>query len=177
MTLVILSQVDTQKHRCFRQTKMESGYHLLNLEGDHRHFRSTDLGRKELIVFVIWSGFGISSDHQIVVVPRGRLPIACNFQILCYSGTNYSVIEHKLLAIVWAVNHFRNHLFGRKFNLCSEDGLHTLHSELRKSFGNLEKYVYKSFESHEKRMNSFQGCPKINKILRNIPREISEKYH
>lgn len=48
------------------------------------------------------------------------LPIAFASRTLCGAETKYSTIERELLAIVWAVKHFRPYLFGRKFTLITD---------------------------------------------------------
>lgn len=47
-------------------------------------------------------------------------PIAYTSRLLNDAEQNYSTIERELLAIVYAVNHFRPYLFGRKFQLVTD---------------------------------------------------------
>ena len=47
-------------------------------------------------------------------------PIAFASRALNKAEQNYCTIEKELLAIVWAVKHFRPYLFGMKFNIFTD---------------------------------------------------------
>ncbi|MGR0227371.1 Ty3/Gypsy family RNase HI domain-containing protein, partial [Klebsiella pneumoniae] len=56
---------------------------------------------------------------------KGDRPIAYASRRLTEAETRYSALERELLGIVWAINHFRPYVFGRKFTV------HTDHRPLQ----------------------------------------------
>ena len=62
------------------------------------------------------SGYGIGA----VLSNNNDRPIAFASQMLNKAEQNYSTIEKELLAMVWAIRHFRTYLYGRKFELYTD---------------------------------------------------------
>lgn len=62
------------------------------------------------------SGYGIGA----VLSNKNDKPIAYASKGLNSAEKNYSTIEKELLAIVWAIQHFRVYLYGRKFELYTD---------------------------------------------------------
>lgn len=62
------------------------------------------------------SGYGIGA----VLSNKNEKPIAYASKALNNAEKNYSTIEKELLAIVWAIRHFRAYLYGRKFELYTD---------------------------------------------------------
>ena len=68
--------------------------------------------------------FVLQTDASAVgvgaVLEQGGHPIAYASRSLTSSAQNYSVIQHKCLAIVFALKQFRHYLLGRPFRLCTD---------------------------------------------------------
>lgn len=62
------------------------------------------------------SGYGLGA----VLSNMDHRPVAYASRSLNKAERNYCTIEKELLAIVWAVKHFRPYLFGRKFTILSD---------------------------------------------------------
>lgn len=71
---------------------------------------------KEFILRTDASGFALGS----VLSNYDDKPIAYASKSLNKAEKNYSTIEKELLAIVWAVKHFRPYLFGRRFKILTD---------------------------------------------------------
>ena len=126
--------------------------------------------------------------------PIGKdLPIAFASRTLCSAETKYSTIERELLAIVWAVKHFRPYLFGRKFTLITDHrpltwlfSIKDPGSRLARWRLKLEEYTYKIEHKPGKinknadalsriKINHFQECAKFQaKIRLHASNEINE---
>lgn len=74
---------------------------------------------KEFILTTDASNYAIGAVLSQGSPPQDR-PIAYASRTLNQSETRYSTIEKELLAIVWAVKHFRPYLFGRHFKIYTD---------------------------------------------------------
>lgn len=74
---------------------------------------------KEFILTTDASNFALgavlSQEHD-----SHDLPVSFGSKTLNSAESNYSTIERELLAIVWAVKHYRSYLFGRKFKIITD---------------------------------------------------------
>ena len=71
---------------------------------------------KEFILRTDASGFALGA----VLSNHDDKPIAYGSKTLNPAERNYSTIEKELLAIVWAVKHYRPYLFGRHFKILTD---------------------------------------------------------
>jgi hypothetical protein len=74
---------------------------------------------KEFIVTTDASDFAIGAILSQGVVGQDR-PIAYASRVLCKAEQNYNTTEKELLAIVWAVKHFRPYLYGVRFKIITD---------------------------------------------------------
>lgn len=62
------------------------------------------------------SGYAIGA----VLSNKNGRPVAYASRALNKAENNYSTIEKELLAVVWAIKHFRPYLYGKKFSICTD---------------------------------------------------------
>lgn len=65
------------------------------------------------------SGYAVGAILSQGEIGRDR-PIAYASRLLHGAELNYSTIEKECLAIIYAVNHFRSYVYGRRFNLITD---------------------------------------------------------
>lgn len=118
---------------------------------------------KEFLVTTDASNFAIGAILSQGSIGKD-LPICFASRTLNHAESNYSTIERELLAIVWAVNHFRPYLYGRKFTIvtdhrplqwlfsCKDPGSRLLRWRLK-----LEEYEYNIVYKQGK-VNSNADC-------------------
>lgn len=74
---------------------------------------------KEFILTTDASDFAIGAVLSQGQIGKDR-PIAYASRTLCKTEENYCTTEKELLAIIWAVKHFRPYLYGRRFKLITD---------------------------------------------------------
>ena len=74
---------------------------------------------KEFLVTTDASDYAIGAVLSQGTVGQDR-PIAYASRILCKAEQNYNTTEKELLAIVWAVKHFRPYLYGVRFKIITD---------------------------------------------------------
>jgi len=77
---------------------------------------------EEFIVITDASTFAIGTILSQGKVSNER-PIAYASEVLSRAEQNYNTTEKKLLAIVWAVKHFRPYVYGTKFKIVTDHKL------------------------------------------------------
>jgi hypothetical protein len=112
-----------------------------------------------LLIYPDWEkgNFNLTTDASQyaigAVLSQGELPadkpIAYASRTLSKAEINYSVIQRELLAIVWAVKHFRPYLYGQKFKIITDHrpltylfNLKDVSSQLMRWRLQLEEYDY-----------------------------------
>lgn len=95
-------------------------------------------------------------------------PIAFASRTLNNSELNYSTIEKKCLAVVWAVQHFRPYVFGRKFNIITDHksllwlfNLKEPNSKLVRWRLKLEEYTYTILHKQRKLNKNADGLSRM----------------
>ncbi|KAF2897929.1 hypothetical protein ILUMI_08244 [Ignelater luminosus] len=95
-------------------------------------------------------------------------PIEFASRTLNNSELNYSTIEKECLAVVWAVNHFRPYVFGRKFNIITDHkpllwlfNLKKPNSKLVRWRLKLEEYTYNILHKKGKLNKNADGLSRM----------------
>jgi hypothetical protein len=119
------SRVATPLHRLFKKdiqfewtAYQENAFHNLKAKLVSKPILQYPDSSKEFILTTDASNQGLGA-----VLSQGEigkdLPIAYASRNLNNAEKNYSTSEKELLAIVWAIKHFRPYLYGRKFKIAS----------------------------------------------------------
>lgn len=114
------------------------------------------------------------------------LPVAYASRSLNKAETNYSTIERELLAIVWAAQHFRPYLYGKRFRIYTDHrpltyifSISNPSSRLMRFRLKLEEYEYEVVYKPGKANTNADALSRIlqlNKCTDNTQKELYEQY-